>query len=91
MYTMYMALHINNPSVERAIRELAGITGETMTDAIGTAAVERIQRLRACGNTKPKPTAEEILDLVRSYNLQPINPGLTEDEILGYGPDGIPG
>ena len=28
--------------------------------------------------------------LVRSYNLKPINAALTEDAILGYGPDGIP-
>ena len=90
MYTMYMALHINNPSVERTIRELAGITGETMTEAIGTAAIERIQRLRSSAHHRPKPTAEEIMNLVRSYNLQPINTDLTEDEILGYGPDGIP-
>jgi antitoxin VapB len=90
MYTMYMALHINNPSVERTIRELAGITGETMTEAIGTAAIERIERLRHSAHHRPKPTAEEIMNLVRSYNLQPINTDLTEDEILGYGPDGIP-
>jgi hypothetical protein len=35
------------------------------------------------------PTAEEILALVRSFNLQPINEELTDDEILGYGPDGF--
>jgi hypothetical protein len=90
MYTMYMALHITNPSVERTIRELAGITGETMTEAIGTAAIERIERLRPSTHGHPKPTAEEIMSLVRSYNLQPINIDLTQDEILGYGPDGIP-
>jgi hypothetical protein len=87
---MYMALHITNEAVERTVRELAGITGESMTDAIGTAAAERLVRLRPSLPPRPKPTVEEILDLVRSYNLQPINEGLTEDEILGYGPDGIP-
>jgi antitoxin VapB len=90
MYTMYMALHITNPSVERTIRELAGITGETMTEAIGTAAIERIERLRSSAQRGPKPSAEEIMNLVRSYSLQPINTDLSEDEILGYGPDGIP-
>ncbi len=28
--------------------------------------------------------------MVRSYDLQPVNEDLTDDEILGYGPDGIP-
>jgi len=27
---------------------------------------------------------------LRSDNLQPIKEDLTDDEILGYGPDGIP-
>jgi len=35
-----------------------------------------------------KPEVQEILDMVRSYGLGPINYDLTEDEILGYGPDG---
>ena len=90
MYTMYMALHITNSAVERTVRELAGITGESMTDAIGTAAAERLERLRSSIPSRPKPTAEEIMALVHSYHLQPINEDLTQDEVLGYGPDGIP-
>ena len=84
-----MALHINNAAVEQTVRELAGITGESMTDAIGTAAAERLARVKP-RNKEPMPTFEEIKELIRSYNLQPINQDLTEDEILGYGPDGIP-
>ena len=91
MYTMYMALHINNEAVERAVRELAGVTGESMTEAIGAAAAERLERLRPSKFKRPKPSAEEIMELVQSYKLTPINTDLTEDEILGYGPDGIPG
>jgi antitoxin VapB len=89
MYTMYMPLHITNPAVEKTIRELAGLTGESMTEAIGNAAAERLERLRP-PSRRPKPTIEEMMALIRSYNLQPINEHLTEDEILGYGPDGIP-
>ncbi len=90
MYTMYMALHITNAEVEKAVRELAGATGESMTEAIGTAAAERLHRLRMHMRPHPKPSVEDIMALVRSYRLTPINPGLTEDEILGFGPDGIP-
>ena len=84
---MYMALHITNPVVEQKVRDLASITGESMTDAIGTAVEERISRVKS--SPKPDPTVEEILQLVRSFNLQPINEGVTEDEILGYGPNGF--
>ncbi len=89
MYTLYMALHINNAAVEQTVRELAGVTGESMTDAIGNAAAERLQRLRL-RTDESMPTFDEIKAMIRSYNLQPINPDLTEDEILGYAPDGIP-
>jgi hypothetical protein len=72
--------------VERTIRALADITGESITDAIGAA--ERLERLRSSLPSCPKLSVKEIMDMVRSYNLQPINEGLTEDEILGYGPNG---
>ena len=87
---MYMALHITNDAVEQKIRKLAGLTGETMTEAIGVAASERIARIKPPVPAKPIPSFEEIRAMIRSYNLQPINEDLAEDEILGYGPDGIP-
>lgn len=91
MYTMYMALHITNPNVEQTVRKLAGLTGESVTEAIGVAASERIARIEpAASPSKPTPSFEEMMAIIRSFNLQPINEGLTEDEILGYGPDGIP-
>jgi antitoxin VapB len=89
MYTMYMALHINNPVVEQKVRDMALTTGESITEAIGAAADERIVRLRPTGVDLPSPTVDEILELIRSFKLQPINSELTDDEILGYGPDGI--
>jgi antitoxin VapB len=83
-----MALHITNPDVEQKVRDLASLTGESMTDAIGAAVEERILRVRP-SSRRPEPTVEEILELVRSFDLQPINEDLTEDEILGYGPQGF--
>jgi antitoxin VapB len=87
---MYMALHITNPNVEQTVRKLAGLTGESVTEAIGVAASERIARIEPSTPSEPVPSFDEIMEIIRSYNLQPINEGLTEDEILGYGPDGIP-
>ena len=88
MYTMYMALHINNPEVEAKVRILASKTGESMTDAIGIAVQERLSRVEPRNKKAPEETVESILGLVRSYGLQRINPDLSEDEILGYGPNG---
>jgi len=88
MYTMYMALHIANPEVEQKVREMASITGESITEAIGAAAEERIARIGPVRKQRRAPTVGEILDLVRSFKLQRVNRDLTEDEILGYGADG---
>ena len=89
MYTVYMALHINNPVVEQKVRDMALATGESITDAVGTAADERIVRLRPAGVDLPSLTVDEILELMRSFKLRPINTELTAAENLGYGPDGI--
>lgn len=87
---MYMALHITNEHVEKTVRELAGLAGESVTEAIGKAAAERISRIKPAISPEPIPSFEEMTEIIRSYNLQPINEDLTDDEILGYGPDGIP-
>jgi antitoxin VapB len=87
MYTMYMGLHINNPRIERKVRDLASATGESLTDAIGVAVTERMSRVAPILSTDP--TVDEMLTLVRSFHLQPINRDLTDDQILGYGPDGF--
>ncbi len=89
MYTMYMALHITNPEVEQKVRNMASITGESITEAIGAAADERIARALPGGMKAPTPSVEEVQALIRSFNLQPINEDLTDDEILGYGPEGF--
>jgi antitoxin VapB len=83
-----MALHINNPEVEQKVRQMAALTGESITDAIGTAVNERLHRVRNTRGELSDPTVEEVLALVRSFGLQPINQDLSEDEILGYGPHG---
>jgi antitoxin VapB len=86
---MYMALHITNPSVEQKVRDLASLTGESMTDAIGAAVEERLVRMKPSSARAAQPTVEELLALVHSFHLRPINEDLTDDEILGYGPDGL--
>ncbi len=88
MYTMYMALHITNPEVEQKVRQMASLTGESITEAVGTAVDERLSRVARRSDNMPQETVESILALVKSFGLEPINRDMTEDEILGYGPNG---
>jgi antitoxin VapB len=89
MYTMYMALHITNSEVEQKVREMASLTGESITDAIGAAADERILRVGRMAKETAEPSVDEILALVRSFNLHHVNGDIGNDEILGYGSEGF--
>ncbi|MBL6940426.1 MAG: type II toxin-antitoxin system VapB family antitoxin [Alphaproteobacteria bacterium] len=42
-----MGLNIKKPSTEAAIRELAARTGESLTDAVESAVLEKLDQLRA--------------------------------------------
>jgi hypothetical protein len=84
-----MELLITDPDVISKLERLAALTGYSLTDAIASAADEQMKRVILEPKVQTPPTAEEILALVRSFNLQPINEELTDDEILGYGPDGF--
>ena len=84
-----MALHITNLDVEQKVRNPALVAGQSITDAIGSAADERMSRIASANKKILTPSMEEVMAMVRSFNLQPINEDLTDDEILGYGPNGL--
>jgi hypothetical protein len=83
---MYMALHINNPEVEQRVRTVAARRGESVTQTIGAAVLE-LER-RSAASSRKRPTVEAALNLIRSFPYGPVSYEKTEDEILGYGPNG---
>ena len=84
-----MALNIKDAATERSVRELAALTGETVTAAIRHAAEERLQRVRR--KHAGRSLAEEILEIGRRCAALPDRETRTADEILGYGAHGLPG
>ncbi|MEJ0013410.1 MAG: type II toxin-antitoxin system VapB family antitoxin [Bauldia sp.] len=79
-----MGINIKNTETERLIRELAEMTGEGKTQAIGTAVRERINRLQAKSRAEQRykamtEIAEEIAPLLKDFDM---------DDAL-YGPDGL--
>lgn len=81
-----MALNLKSADADRLARELAAMTGESLTEAVTTALAERIARCRV-QQLKPGLAAELAAIRRRASKLKwrdkrPI------DEILGYGPDG---
>lgn len=89
-----MALNIKNPEVERLVADVAALTGESKTEAIRKALEERKSRLslNVVENRREhlwRFLEEEIwVDLPDDVRGKGISQE-EQDEILGYGPDGV--
>jgi antitoxin VapB len=90
-----MALNIKNDEVERLAAEVAHITGETKTEAIRRALAERRQRLAyriSPGDRESRALRfleREIWPRIPEDQLGRRLSRSEEDEILGYGPEGV--
>jgi antitoxin VapB len=60
-----MAILIKNAEVERRARELAALTGQTLTSAIDEAVKLRLARERA--KPRPRPTLEEMIAATEEF------------------------
>ena len=83
-----MALSIRNARAEKLARELAAESGENITQAITHALEERLQRLR--GRSTTMDLAEEIMKISKRCSELPDQDQRSPDEILDYGPTGVP-
>jgi hypothetical protein len=82
-----MAIQITNPEIEQEILDLAMERGQSIDDLIETAV--RGLKARPKSAISSKPSVDEILQLIRGFPPSPVNYQLSEDEILGYGPNGL--
>ncbi|MGO8797234.1 MAG: type II toxin-antitoxin system VapB family antitoxin [Candidatus Sulfotelmatobacter sp.] len=83
-----MSLNIKNEKTHRRVRELARLTGESMTAAVDKAVQERLERVR--GNKKGS-LAERLLQIGRECAAHIKEPYLSIDhgEML-YDEKGLP-
>jgi antitoxin VapB len=89
-----MPLNIKNPEVERLVEEVSGVTGESKTEAVRVALVERRARLRM------RVAADARARRVQRFLEGEVWPAVPADQvgrppaknereaILGYGPEG---
>lgn len=82
-------IQIKKAEVAAEARELAALTGLSITDAIGKAvrsqlAIERVKANRTLQAKRQE--ADRLLSEIR--RLPVIGPALTDDDL--YGPDGLP-
>ena len=90
-----MALNIKDPETEQLAREVAALAGESKTAAVREALRERKQRLlRARGGVGP---GTRMVQWAEQHFYPKVPPGVLgttiskeeEEEILGFGPDGV--
>jgi antitoxin VapB len=81
-----MALSVKNEEADRLARELAAVTGESITEAVLVALRERLERERATPGIGDRLT--RLVDDLAAYPVLDDRPA---DEILGYDDSGLPG
>ena len=83
-----MALNIKDAETDRLARELAKLTGETMTTAVRTAVEERLAKVGAHRSGRSLP--DEIEEIAFRLSALPVRDRRSPEEILGYGDAGLP-
>lgn len=85
-----VAINLKSERADRLARELAALTGETLTDAVTTALDERLTRERKFRGDDRERRRRAAQRIVEHFNSLPVLDDRTADEIIGYGDDGLP-
>jgi antitoxin VapB len=83
-----MPLSIKNEETERLARQLAKLTGESLTEAVHASIAERYERLRRA--RAKRSLADELNEIALRCARRPRISNASEDEILGYDEYGVP-
>lgn len=84
-----MALSLKDPDTDRLARQVARLTGESLTEAVRTSLAERLRREQA-KRGRPAGLADELEAIVRRGDALPILDDRSAAEILGYDENGLP-
>jgi len=85
-----MALSIRDPETDRLARELARLTGESMTGAIRVALEERLAREKRRREADIDRRRRAINAIVERFAKLPVLDDRSDEEILGYDENGLP-
>ena len=84
-----MPLNIKSPETDRVVRELAELTGESITETVTRAVEERLQRERS--RRRAGTERAELMRIRERYRTLPLLDDRSADEIIGYDERGLPG
>ena len=83
-----MSFSIKNSEADRLVRQLTGLTGETLTGAVVAALRERLERVRA--RKSGRSLADELDEIAIRCAALPVLDPRSPEEILGYDEHGLP-
>jgi antitoxin VapB len=83
-----VALNIKDPETDRLARELAQLTGESITGALRRAIQMRLDRERARQQTGA--TRHVLAELIQRGRARTTTDARSAEEILGYDAAGLP-
>jgi antitoxin VapB len=84
-----MALSIKDPEADRLAREVAALTGESLTAAVKISLAERLEREKRRRGQK-RSLAEQLDELAKECAALPDFDTRSPDEIIGYDEYGVP-
>jgi antitoxin VapB len=84
-----MALSLKDPETDSLARQIADLTGETLTETVRGALRERLRHEQLKRGERPWDDAK-IDALIERFNALPVFDTRTDDEILGYDENGLP-
>ena len=84
-----MALSLKDPETDSLARQVARLTGESLTEAVRGALRLRLRDEQLKRGERPWDEAR-IDALIERYNALPLFDTRTDDEILGYDENGLP-
>lgn len=83
-----MALSIKDPETDRLIRELAEVTGESMTETVRKSVETRLLRAR-CNRGHDSSLAADLIAIGKRCAAAPDHDTRSPDEIVGYDEHGM--
>jgi len=84
-----MALSFKDPETDRLARQVASLTGESLTQAVRTSLAERL-RIEKIRRGEGPDLAGALMEIATRCAALPVLDDRSDDEILGYDENGLP-
>ncbi len=84
-----MALSLKDPETDSLARQVARLTGESLTQTVRGALRQRLRHEQL--KRGERPWDDEAIDaIIKRFNALPVLDDRTDEEILGYDENGLP-